>query len=314
MKNRQKAFTLIELLVVVAVIAVLMAILLPALQGAREQAKRVACGSNLRQLGLATAMYLNEFNETYMSQGAYSNMFRGDYNGNSSMLRFFNYEMNVPTTFNPDKGSAELNITANLRFFPPKSLICPSSLIRSLPGGQLNYYRITYAMYAGSHFPDTSVGTNVASDGKFHSFGMKRRALEDAGMFNRGGSGAVPGAIAALWGDRYNVSIDNQGNNGGWQETNHPNINGRGGGGNVCNVDGSVEWQTFKPTNTTSDKGFIINGGAIGAHIAIPCNAIFVNADKYDNVDTNAGGSGKSRVVMGRTQWQPAGAVFPGAD
>jgi len=52
-----RAFTLIELLVVVSVIAVLVSILLPTLYKAREQAKRVVCGSNLRQVGLTYIYY-----------------------------------------------------------------------------------------------------------------------------------------------------------------------------------------------------------------------------------------------------------------
>jgi prepilin-type N-terminal cleavage/methylation domain-containing protein len=53
-------FTLIELLVVIAVIALLMAALLPALQRAREQARAVACQSNLKQWGLIFAMYAHD--------------------------------------------------------------------------------------------------------------------------------------------------------------------------------------------------------------------------------------------------------------
>jgi prepilin-type N-terminal cleavage/methylation domain-containing protein/prepilin-type processing-associated H-X9-DG protein len=56
----QKAFTLIELLVVIAIIAVLMAILFPALNRAREQGRRAVCLSNLKQLGLAWIMYADE--------------------------------------------------------------------------------------------------------------------------------------------------------------------------------------------------------------------------------------------------------------
>ena len=60
----KKGFTLIELLVVIAVIALLMGILLPALNIARDQGRRASCMSNMRQVGIALAMYQNEYEKT----------------------------------------------------------------------------------------------------------------------------------------------------------------------------------------------------------------------------------------------------------
>jgi len=61
MAEKKKGFTLIELLVVISVIALLLAVLMPALNRAKELAKRVVCGSQLRQMGIAVSGYSGKF-------------------------------------------------------------------------------------------------------------------------------------------------------------------------------------------------------------------------------------------------------------
>jgi prepilin-type N-terminal cleavage/methylation domain-containing protein/prepilin-type processing-associated H-X9-DG protein len=78
--NRKTGFTLVELLVVIGIIALLISILLPSLNRARETANRVKCASNLRQIGQAILLYSNE------NRGAYPRTYTTIPSGNGAVV------------------------------------------------------------------------------------------------------------------------------------------------------------------------------------------------------------------------------------
>lgn len=266
MKRLQtRAFTLVELLVVIGIIALLIAILLPALNKARDSANKVACASNLRQLGLAHLMYTNDNNGVLLPTGAHNYMYKGLYTQPDTV-----YVDALPKHNRSFKHFVDRYLKGDpedIRFSTPKVLICPSN-------PRPNYYRISYGYYTGS----------------CEGYPLKLSQLTRASRYLIGADNGRPPAI---FGDRCITSLVDIASNGGPGETNHWDPKkSLPAGGNVVSADGSVVWLPYNAVVRTPES-FGRNGGLLGQDTAVPSNTIMIKTAGNNTVDT------RRLVVMG---------------
>lgn len=178
--NQRKAFTLIELLVVIAIIGVLVALLLPAVQAAREAARRMNCGNHLRQLALANANYEDSFNVFPPGRTGCDGINTGPCNGDAAyqrvgtsafvhLLPFMEQQqlynsMNLDTGISNSAFPMSLPINAQNRVAVGtklKVMRCPSDSAPDVRQGSYPVAVSSYALVHGRRGPDEGISGNM---------------------------------------------------------------------------------------------------------------------------------------------------------
>ncbi|MDR1492291.1 MAG: DUF1559 domain-containing protein [Planctomycetaceae bacterium] len=157
--SASRAFTLVELLVVIAIIGVLIALLLPAVQAAREAARRMQCSNNLKQLGLALHNYHDNYQSFPAAGGTLSptSTAANHWSCQFKLLPYFEQQSVYDNVVNNHGGATwNQNATVEGRI---GSLLCPSDG----NGKGMRYMPTNYMISWGDHMWDQANGSTPAN-------------------------------------------------------------------------------------------------------------------------------------------------------
>jgi prepilin-type N-terminal cleavage/methylation domain-containing protein len=175
---KRGGFTLVELLVVIAIIGILVALLLPAVQAAREAARRSQCISNIKQWGLAAQSYhdVNKVLPMGCVPGQYW-LWKGallPYIEESSIFGLINYQ------FPNNCFAYNQTLTANNYSGSPSNKFISTAFCPSDPNSYLLYNDPTYGPYAPSNYLGVIGITNTSNDGPlFYGSQVRFRLITD---------------------------------------------------------------------------------------------------------------------------------------